>query len=169
MKYINLNKKTIKAFIVILVALIISYIYPTSLNKNENNYFVSKVIDGDTIELNSGQRLRYIGIDSPEINYKGESECFAQEAKEFNKKLVEKKGIKIEKDVSEKDKFGRLLRYVFIDGVSTSSAILVNEYLVRQGYAIVSTYPPDVKYIGDLLLAQQEARENSRGFWKECE
>ena len=164
-----MNKKHIKSFIIILTALFISYFYPVNLKNPENKLIVSRVVDGDTIELNTGERLRYIGIDTPEINYGKDPECFAQQAKEFNKKLVEKKVIKIEKDVSEKDKFGRLLRYVYVDDVSTTSALFVNEYLVKQGFAIVSTYPPDVKYIGDLLLAQQEARENNRGFWKECD
>lgn len=164
-----MNKKHIKSLIIIIVALIISYFYPSNLNKSYSKIIVSKVIDGDTIELNTGERLRYIGIDTPEIKYGKEPECFAQQAKEFNKKLVEKKEIKIEKDVSEKDKFRRLLRNVFVTDESTKSVIFVNEYLVRQGYAIVSTYPPDVKYIEDLLLAQQEARENNRGLWGKCD
>ena len=165
----KIGKKHIKSFIIILTALFISYYYPVNLKSPENKLIVSRVIDGDTIELNTGERLRYIGIDTPEINYGKTPECFAYKAKEFNKMLVGKKEIKIEKDVSEKDKFGRLLRYVYVKDESTTSAIFVNEYLVKQGYAVVSTYPPDIKYIEDLLLAQQEARENNRGFWKECD
>lgn len=164
-----MKKKHIKSLIIILVALIISYFYPNTIKNSENKIIVSRVIDGDTIVLNTGERLRYIGIDTPEINFGKNPECFALKAKEFNQKLVEKKEIKIEKDVSDKDKFVRLLRYVYVDHESTSSAIFVNEYLVRQGYAIVSTYPPDVKYIEDLLLAQKDARENNRGLWGECD
>ena len=163
-----MNKKHIKSFIIILTALFISYYYRVNLKNSENKLIVSKVIDGDTVELNTGQRLRYIGIDTPEINFGKDPECFAIQAKEFNKKLVENKKIDIEKDVSEKDKFGRLLRYVYVENDSTTSAIFVNEYLVRQGYAIVSTYPPDIAHIEDLLTAQQEARENNRGMWKNC-
>jgi len=162
------NKKHIKSFIIILIALFISYFYPVNLYKNSKNITVSRVIDGDTIELNTGEKLRYIGIDTPEINFGKDPECFAIQAKEFNKKLVENKVVKIEKDVSEKDKFGRLLRYVYVENESTTSAIFINDYLVRQGYAIVSTYPPDIAHIEDLLTAQQEARENNRGMWKNC-
>jgi len=162
------NKKHIKSFIIILIALFISYFYPVNLYKNSKNITVSRVIDGDTIELNTGEKLRYIGIDTPEINFGKDPECFAIQAKEFNKKLVENKVVKIEKDVSEKDKFGRLLRYVYVENESTTSTIFINDYLVRQGYAIVSTYPPDIAHIEDLLTAQQEARENNRGMWKNC-
>lgn len=169
MKYFYLKGEHIKSLIIIFVALFISYFYPSNLNRPYNKIIVSKVIDGDTIELNTGERLRYIGIDTPEIKFGKEPECFALQAKEFNKKLVEKKEIKIEKDVSEKDKFRRLLRNVFVTDESTKSVIFVNEYLVRHGYAIVSTYPPDVKYIENLLLAQQEARENNRGLWGKCD
>ena len=164
-----MNKKYIKTLFIVIFAALISYFYPSALNQQTKKLIVSRVIDGDTIELNTGERLRYIGIDTPEINYGKDPECFAYKAKEFNKKLVEKKEIKIEKDVSEKDKFGRLLRNVFVADELTTSAIFVNEHLVRQGYAVVSTYPPDIKYIEDLLLAQQDARENNRGFWKECD
>lgn len=162
----RINK--LKSLIILVFALIISYFYPALPNTSKDKLYVTRVIDGDTILLNSGEKLRYIGIDTPEINLGKNPECFALKAKEFNKKLVEKTEIKIEKDVSDKDKYRRLLRYVYVNNESTSSAIFVNEYLVRQGYAIVSTYPPDVKYIEDLLLAQKEARENNRGLWKEC-
>lgn len=168
MNSLYLNKKHIKSFIIILIALFISYFYPVNLYKNSKNITVSRVIDGDTIELNTGEKLRYIGIDTPEINFGKDPECFAIQAKEFNKKLVENKVVKIEKDVSEKDKFGRLLRYVYVENESTTSTIFINDYLVRQGYAIVSTYPPDIAHIEDLLTAQQEARENNRGMWKNC-
>ena len=163
-----MGKNKIKSLIILVVTLIISYFYPSNLTEQNKNIIVSKVIDGDTIELNTGERLRYIGIDTPEINFGKNPQCYALKAKEFNKKLVENKVVKIEKDISDKDKYGRLLRYVYVNNESTSSAIFINEYLVRQGYAIVSTYPPDVKYIEDLLLAQKDARENNRGLWKDC-
>lgn len=161
-------KKQIKTLIIILLALLVSYFYPNTIKNSGNKIIVSRVIDGDTIVLQTGEKLRYIGIDTPEINFGKNPQCYALKAKEFNKKLVENKVVKIEKDISDKDKYGRLLRYVYVNNESTSSAIFINEYLVRQGYAIVSTYPPDVKYIEDLLLAQKDARENNRGLWKDC-
>ncbi len=115
---------------------------------------VTKVIDGDTIEVETGQKIRYIGIDAPELHDPRKPvECFAREAFEKNKQLVEGKLARIEKDVSETDKYGRLLRYVFVDD------LFVNQYLLAQGYALVTTFPPDVKYVQVLKEAQKNARE----------
>lgn len=130
---------------------------------------VKRVIDGDTIEIESGQKVRYIGIDTPELHDPRKSvQCFAKESMEKNKQLVEGKNVKLEKDVSETDKYGRLLRYVFIDQTGTTSALFVNEYLVREGFAYAATFPPDVKYVNLFLKAQQEARENRKGLWNKC-
>ncbi len=128
--------------------------------KEEDKFLVSKVIDGDTIKLSNGQVVRYIGIDTPETNHprKGK-ECFGEEAKLANKKLVEGKKVRLEKDISETDRYGRLLRYVFVDG------LFVNEYLVKQGYAHARSYPPDVKYQEIFRQAEQYAREKRLGLW----
>lgn len=126
----------------------------------EETYLVTRVIDGDTIEIESGQKIRYIGIDTPETVYPSKPvECFGKEASNKNKELVEGKEVKLVKDVSETDKYGRLLRYVWIGDT------FVNDYLVRYGYAYASTYPPDVKYSEQFVQAQEEARVNSRGLW----
>lgn len=126
-------------------------------------FVVTRVIDGDTIEIEGGQKIRYIGIDTPETVHPSEPVgCFGQEASTKNEELVGGKTVRLEKDVSETDKYGRLLRYVWVDD------LLVNEYLVRQGYAQSSTYPPDVKYQDLFLEAQKEARENNRGLWSAC-
>jgi len=90
-------------------------------------------------------------------------ECFGKEASDKNKQLVEGKRVRLEKDISDVDRYGRLLRYVWI------GEVFVNDFLVRQGYASVSTYPPDVKYADQFLQAQQEARENNRGLWVTCQ
>ena len=128
---------------------------------------VTRVIDGDTIEVNLGgatYKVRYIGIDTPETVHPSEPvECFGKEASDKNSELVEGKIVRLEKDVSETDKYGRLLRYVWVGG------IFVNDYLVRQGYAYAYTYPPDVKYAEQFAEAQIEARENNRGLWAICE
>ncbi len=121
----------------------------------EQTFTVTRVIDGDTIEVEGGERVRYIGIDTPE------SGCLADEATEKNKELVEGKEVRLEKDVSETDQYHRLLRYVYVDN------LFVNDYLVRQGYAQTATYPPDVKYQELFREAEQEARENDRGLWAE--
>ncbi|MDO5561250.1 MAG: thermonuclease family protein [bacterium] len=117
---------------------------------------VKRVIDGDTIELEDGRKLRYIGIDSPEIN---DAECYAQEAKNKNSDLVLGKTVTLEKDVSETDRYGRLLRYVYLDGE------MINELLVEKGYAKASSYPPDIKHQEKLTQAQKVARQNKNGLW----
>jgi micrococcal nuclease len=130
----------------------------------EITYSVTRVIDGDTIEIEGGYKVRYIGIDTPETVHPSKSvECFGIEASNKNKELVEGKKVKLEKDISETDKYGRLLRYVWVGD------IFVNDYLVRQGYAYASTYPPDIKYSEQFVHAQREARENNRGLWASCQ
>jgi micrococcal nuclease len=141
----------------------------TNLSLSENNsstdtYLVTRVIDGDTIEIEGGKRVRYSGIDTPEtVDPRKPVQCFGIEASNENKKLVLGKRVKLEKDISETDKYGRLLRYVYVDD------IFVNDYLVRNGYAYVVTFPPDVKYQQQFLEAQKEARENKRGLWSACQ
>jgi len=128
---------------------------------------VTRVIDGDTIEVNLDgitYRVRYIGIDTPETVHPSEPiECFGKEASDKNSELVQGKIVRLEKDVSETDKYGRLLCYVWVGD------IFVNDYLVRQGYAYAYTYPPDVKYAEQFAQAQTEAEENNRGLWAICE
>jgi len=134
-----------------------------NLKQDEQLFLVKRVIDGDTIELDNGQKVRYIGIDTPETVHPSiPVQCFGQEASNKNKELVEGKMIRMEKDVSETDRYGRLLRYIYVDN------LFVNDYLVRNGYAYADTVPPDVKYSDQFVKAQQEARENNRGLWLGC-
>lgn len=126
-------------------------------------FIVARVVDGDTIKLASGQTIRYIGIDTPETKDPRRGvQCYGKEAYEKNKELVEGKQVVLEKDISETDRYGRLLRYVYINGV------FINDYLVREGFAHASTYPPDVKYQEQFRNAQKEARENNKGLWALC-
>lgn len=124
---------------------------------------VTRVIDGDTIELAGGARVRYIGIDAPEsVDPRQSVQCFGVEAKNENVKLVEGKTVTLEKDISDTDKYGRLLRYVYLD------SDMVNEHMVRSGYARASSYPPDVAKQDVLQLAEWEAKTNGRGLWAAC-
>lgn len=137
--------------------------YPVLKPDAADLFLVRRVIDGDTIELSNGTRVRYIGIDTPESVYPAsEIECYGKEASNKNKELVEGKYVKLEKDVSEIDRYGRLLRYVWVGD------IFVNDYLVREGYAYIYTYPPDVKYSGQFLDARREARRLAKGLWGGC-
>lgn len=133
---------------------------------------VTKVVDGDTIQISTGQKVRYIGIDTPETkDPKKGKQCFGEEAYLKNKELVEGKELTMVKDVSETDRYGRLLRYVYItDPNSTNSAkIFVNEYLVKEGYAYAATFPPDVKYSEYFRQLQTEAMKNKKGLWGKCQ
>jgi micrococcal nuclease len=129
---------------------------------------VARIVDGDTIEVDlaSGGRatLRYIGMDTPETVAPGEPVgCYGKEASERNKNLVDGKTVFLEKDVSEADRFGRLLRYVYLE-----DGRMVNQILVHEGYAQVATFPPDVKYQQTFLDEQRQARDASRGLWGAC-
>lgn len=129
-------------------------------NPQRQKVKVVRVIDGDTIEIEGGQNVRYIGIDTPETVHPSKPvECYGKEASEKNKELVDGKEVELEKDVSETDKYERLLRYVWIGD------LLVNEYLVREGYAQSSSYPPDIKYQDKFIEAQKKAREEKKGLW----
>lgn len=124
---------------------------------------VKRVIDGDTIELNDGRKVRYIGIDTPELHHPTKGvQCFGKEAMEKNKELVEGKEIKMMKDVSETDRYKRLLRYIWVGD------IFVNEYLAREGFASQATFPPDVANSELFKKAAEEARLNNKGLWNSC-
>jgi micrococcal nuclease len=126
-------------------------------------FLVKRVVDGDTIVLENGQKVRYIGIDAPEsVDPRRGVECYGKEAAGRNRTLVEGKTIRLEKDVSETDRYGRLLRYVYLGG------IMVNEALVREGYAQASSYPPDVAYDERFRSAQALAKIAHVGLWGAC-
>ena len=118
---------------------------------------VTRVIDGDTITIAGGYKVRYIGIDTPEIYPR--IEAFGIEAWQANRELVEGKEVRLERDVTETDRYGRLLRYVYVDD------IFVNAELVRLGLARSKAYPPDTKYQDLLEEMEAEAREAGRGMW----
>ena len=120
---------------------------------------VTQVIDGDTISIEGGYHVRYIGIDTPETH--PVLEAYGMEALEANRELVEGKEVRLERDVSERDRYGRLLRYVYVDG------IFVNAELVRQGLAEAKAYPPDIEYQDSLEELEAEARQAGRGIWAE--
>ncbi|NTW14708.1 MAG: thermonuclease family protein [Candidatus Moranbacteria bacterium] len=124
---------------------------------------VARVIDGDTIEIEGGERVRYIGMDTPESVTPGKpAECFGKDASEWNAALVEGKMVRLEKDTTDRDQYGRLLRYVYADD------IFVNEELVRLGFAYATAYPPDTKYQDRMTVAERYAESNKLGLWSAC-
>ena len=118
---------------------------------------VIRVIDGDTIEIEGKIKVRYIGVNSPESE-----QCFANESYLENKKLVEGKTITLVRDVSDKDKYGRLLRYVYVGD------LFVNDYLITNGFAKIMMIKPDIKYSQQFKDDQAEAKVNNLGIWKSC-
>ena len=140
-----------------LLAIIFSLLSVCGCSSLPDTARVIQVIDGDTITIEGGYRVRYIGIDTPEIH--PDLEAFGIAAWQANRKLVEGKNVHLEKDISGTDKYGRLLRYVWIDD------ILVNAELVRQGLARAKAYPPDIRYQDYLEQMEAEAREAGRGMW----
>ena len=119
-------------------------------------YTVLQVIDGDTVKLEDGRRVRYLGIDAPE-----KGDLYYTEATLFNNTLVGGKAIRLEFSGSRQDKDGRLLDYVFVDNTDNT---FVNEALVSQGFADLR-HPVPKQYRQRLCQAQQEARAKGRGIW----
>lgn len=118
---------------------------------------VSRVIDGDTIVIEGNYRVRYLGIDTPELY--PVAEPYAHAAWQANQRLVAGKRVRLERDVSDTDRYGRWLRYVYLDGE------FVNAALVREGLARARAYPPDTRYQALLEKAEREARRAGRGIW----
>ena len=128
---------------------------------------IKRVIDGDTVELSDGRKLRYIGIDTPEtVDPRISVECFGREASSFNRNLVEGKAVELEKDISNTDRYGRLLRYVYL--LQEENRVMVNKLLVSEGYAVSSSYPPDIKYQEELNELETTAQTQNKGLWSSC-
>lgn len=129
----------------------------------QETYLVTRVIDGDTIIVlidGKEKTVRYIGIDTPEtVRPLKPVECFGQEASIRNKELVLGRMVRLIKDVSETDQYGRLLRYVYFNDE------FINLSLVQGGFANVYSYPPDIEYNELFKQAEQEARATKTGLW----
>lgn len=130
---------------------------------------VVDIVDGDTIKVSLGGQvypLRYIGMNTPETVTPGRPvEWMGPEASAANAALVAGRNVTLEKDVSETDKYGRLLRYVWLQ--QPGGWLMVNLELVRTGYASVDTVPPDVRYRDLFLAAEREASRSGVGLWSE--
>lgn len=129
-------------------------------------YVVSKVVDGDTFRVNDGtekgMRVRLIGVDAPESRNTGRKKIgyFGKQSKAYLQKLLTGKKVRLEFDVGKTDRYGRTLAYVYLqDGT------FVNASLIKQGYAMVMTVPPNVKFADLFTKLQQEARRSNKGLW----
>lgn len=124
---------------------------------------VVRVVDGDTIRVRLGtgaeEAVRYIGIDTPE-----RGDCFFQEATDANARLIEGRRVRLESDVSERDRYGRLLAYVY----RAEDDLFVNGELVRGGFADARRYAPDTRLAATLERLEEDARRLLRGLWDRC-
>lgn len=144
---------------VLLVALLASAV----LGQTTLEGTVVRVVDGDTVHVRLGDRVekvRYIGVNTPEVHHprKGE-EPGGREAAAVNRALVEGRRVRLELDVQPRDRYGRLLAYVWIGD------LMVNAELVRRGYAQVMTVPPNVRHQQLFIALQRDARTANRGLW----
>ncbi len=131
-----------------------------------------EILDGDMISVRFDhggvETVRYLSVDTPETKNLGATiECFGQEAVAKNTELVGGRTVQLERDVSDRDRFNHLLRYVWVVG-DDGALRLVNQELVKWGFAAASSLPPDVKYQALLRAAEQEARAEKRGLWAVC-
>lgn len=148
---------------------------PFGRKYNYADVLVKRAVDGDTLQLESGERVRLIGIDTPEMHesdklYRdsqrtrqdiGAIKQLGRQAYAFTKNLTEGKRVSLEFDVEKRDKYKRLLAYVYLkDGT------FVNAKIVEEGYASLMSIPPNVKYADLFLRLYQEARIAKRGLWR---
>jgi len=154
----------------------------TSWPVGYDDILVVRAIDGDTLELENKEHVRLIGVDTPESrkNEKAIKDSrragmdiekiveLGSEAKNFTKHLVEGKRVRLEFDAGPKDKYGRLLAYVYLKNSSSSGKeIFVNAAIIEQGYASPMTIPPNVKFANLFRQLYQEARQEKRGLWQD--
>jgi micrococcal nuclease len=122
---------------------------------------VTRVIDGDTIELESGVKIRYLLVDTPEIS--GGVECYGENAKQYNTDLVLDKTVQLSYDTQCTDNFGRTLAYVFVDGLE------VNTALVQKGFACVLFIAPNGESrLEEFNALELDAKNAGRGLWSAC-
>jgi micrococcal nuclease len=129
---------------------------------------VVRVVDGDTVVVRTGgreERVRYIGVDTPESVKPGTPvQCFAKAASAENRRLVEGREVRLVRDVEARDRYGRTLAYVY----RKSDGLFVNAELVRRGYGKPLTIPPNVAHAAELDRLAAGARRQGRGLWSRC-
>ena len=134
----------------------------------ENTWYkVSKITDGDTFYVTTSSsekyKIRLIGIDAPEtrnVGVKVRKEYFGTEAKIFVTQLLKNKKVKLTFDVQKTDRYGRILAYIYLE-----NGVFLNQYLVENGFAVVATFPPNVKYVEVFTKAEKSARNKKLGLW----
>ena len=127
---------------------------------------VRKVVDGDTLEVTGGERVRLIGVDTPETVAEDRPVgCFGKEASRFTASVVPPgTEVRLVGDAEQRDRFGRLLAYVY----RRADGLFVNAELLRRGYAQLLTIPPNIAHTDEFAALARQAREGSQGLWAAC-
>lgn len=141
-------------------------------------FVVTRVVDGDTLKLSNGQRVRLIGVDTPEMHYSNKLlkdakrtkrsiaaiQDLGRKASQFTKNLCEGKKVRLEFDVEKYDHYKRILAYVYLE-----DGTFVNAKIIEEGFAQIMTIPPNVKFADYFLELQKKARDNHKGLWADTE
>lgn len=138
--------------------------------------YVSRVVDGDTLKLSDGKRVRLIGVDTPEKYYSDKLlkdakkskkdiksiQALGRKASDFTKNLCLDKKVRLEFDIDRHDRYGRLLAYAYLD-----DGTFINAKIIEEGYGQVMTIPPNVKHAEYFLKLQRQAMSEGRGLWQD--
>jgi micrococcal nuclease len=133
--------------------------------ESPTTYRVLRVVDGDTIEIEingTKEKVRFIGVDTPESVHPDASRNveYGKIASDFTKDRLDGSNVTLELDVQERDRYGRILAYVYLNGT------MFNKTLLEEGHAQVAMYPPNVKYVDDFTKLQESARNAKKGIWQ---
>lgn len=154
---------------ILLLAILVCSCKSISTHVDIKEYMnVVKIVDGDTFWANDGSekgvKIRLIGVDAPETRNTGNKKIgyYGQHSKEYLTKVLENKKVRLEYDVERYDQYERTLAYVYLE-----DGTFVNAELVKRGYALVMTVPPNVKYVDKFVKLQRRARNKNLGLWNE--
>lgn len=138
-------------------------------------YYVTRVVDGDTLRLSSGEKVRLIGVDTPEVYYSDKllmdskrrgadikmTQSLGAKASRFTKDLCLNKRVRLEYDIERYDRYGRVLAYVYLE-----DGTFVNAKIIEEGYGQIMTIPPNVRHADHFRRLEREARDGNKGLWK---
>ena len=149
-----------------LAALLALLLFASVASATSLDGVVVRVVDGDTIQVRVADRVekvRYIGVNTPEVHHPGKGEePGGRQAMNVNRTLVERRAVRLETDVQSRDRYGRLLAYVWVGDV------MVNAELVRRGYARTLEIPPNTDFADRFDRLERRARAEHRGLWRAC-
>ncbi len=164
MKKTNKKGSILSVIILLIVGAIFGKDFIEPGKKDPNSHLVTRVVDGDTYMVKidgKEEKVRIIGVDTPESVHpqKDKNTKEGKIASDYVKNLLEGKYVTLEYDTQERDRYGRVLAYVYLDDM------MVNKHLLEEGYARLATFPPNVKYVDEFTKIEKKAQANNKGFW----